>query len=65
MKRCTKTIDKLQCLICMPPKPMNGHAVLWGVMVHTRTDCPSNIIYMVNDEIFNLPKRKGSRKEKK
>lgn len=62
MKRCTKTGNKLQCLICMPPKPMNGHAVLGGVMVHTRTDCPPNMIYMVNDKMFyRPPKRKGKK----
>ena len=42
------------CMLCLPPAPLKGHKILFGIMVHTRIDCPKDVIYMVNDKDFKL-----------
>lgn len=37
---------------CLPPKPLDGHLALHGVLIHSRTDCPPNMVYMLKDDIF-------------
>ena len=41
------------CMQCLPPAPLKGHKILYGVMIHSRIDCPKDTVYIVNDENFN------------
>lgn len=43
----------VMCNECMPPKPMNDHKYLKGVIIHERTDCPPDTLYMVNENLFD------------
>lgn len=43
------------CMECLPPTPLNGHAMIGGVMVHSRIDCPPGVMYMLNDNLM-MPK---------
>ena len=47
-KKIKKT--KLQCFQCLPPKPLNGHPSLYGILFHSRVDCPENMVYMINEK---------------
>ena len=29
------------CMDCLPPAPLNGHPMMYGVLVHSRIDCPN------------------------
>lgn len=41
------------CMECLPPKPLEGHKMLYGVMVHSRIDCPKDEIYLINTDLFS------------
>ena len=46
---------KLQCMKCMPPTDLLNHNYFNGVIVHTRTDCPPDMFYMINKNLFENP----------
>lgn len=43
----------VMCNECMPPKPMNDHKYLKGVIIHERTDCPPDTLYMINENLLD------------
>lgn len=40
------------CMQCLPPAPLKGHKTLNGIMVHSRIDCPTDNIYLLNTDLF-------------
>ncbi len=40
------------CMMCLPPVPLKDHKSLYGILVHSRVDCPPGMLYMVNEKDF-------------
>ena len=49
------------CMMCLPPKALDGHKSLYGVLIHERIDCEPNVIYGVNESkiVDSLSQEKG------
>jgi len=37
---------------CLPPTNLLNHNMLNGIMVHTRIDCPKDMVYFINEDTF-------------
>lgn len=47
-----KTGSLSACVHCLPISPMEGHPMLYGVLVHSRVDVPRGKVYIVNEAEF-------------
>lgn len=44
--------SELACTDCLPISSLDGHPSLNGVLIHSRIDCPPDMLYMINEYTF-------------
>lgn len=49
-------LDYIPCTDCLPVSNLNGHNMYKGILVHSRIDCPPNMLYFLNEKDFKLNK---------
>lgn len=45
--------SELACMQCLPPAPLFNHSAYNGILMHSRIDCPEDMIYLINDSWFS------------